>query len=215
MKRIALAIFVVVSIVSLTAQSRGVSALRSFAVPGLSQVIDSRDYGYAMMASEAVIIGSMYFMTNESKVLQRDSYEYAIKFAHLNPGSYNSDFYNNLAKYESSGYNAGGYNAWVRKTAMEQFPYDPVLQQEYIDTYSYGDDQFWAWDASYHRSEYNKLRNRSQDFKDYALVATGVLILNHLVSGIDVLRYNAQPKRSHISFGQQGKTPLLQLSYIW
>jgi len=215
MKHLSLVLFALISVFPLAAQSRGVVFLRSLAVPGLSQVIDGRDYGYAMMTSEALIIGSMYFMTNESKVLKQDSYEYAIKFAHLNPGSYNSDFYNNLAKYESSGYDAGGYNAWVRKTAMEQFPYDPILQQEYIDTYSYGDDQYWAWDASTHRSEYNKLRNRSQDFKDYAMVATGVLILNHLVSGIDALRYNAQANRSHVSFGLKDKTPLLQLSYTW
>jgi len=186
---------------------------KSLLVPGWSQVSAGRNYGYAMLSSEVTILGSMFYLHTESSVLKQDSYEYAIKFAHLNPGSYDNEFYNNLARYGSSGYeDADGYNAFVVKTAQQLYPYDPEQQQVYIDEHSYGDDHYWDWDSPADRSQFNKLRNRSQDFKDYALVAGGVLILNHLISAVDVMRLNAEHRRSHFSLGMKEKTPLLVLS---
>lgn len=191
------------------------SVLKAMVLPGWPLAASGKNYGYVMLTAEAGIIGTLYYLNTESKALKQDSYEYAIKFAHLNPGSYNTDFFNNLARYESSGFDAGGYNAWVLKTAMEMYPYDPVQQQDYIDANSYGDERYWTWDSPANRSQYNKLRNRSQDYKDYAMVAGGVLILNHLVSTVDMLRTNAEKRRSHLSFDLQDKTPVLKLSYHW
>ncbi len=213
MKRISL--FLGLILCSLLSAQTGSSVLKALVLPGWPQAASGKGYGYVMLGAEAGIIGSIYFLKTESKALKQDSYEYAIKFAHLNPGDYGSGFYNNLARYESSGYDAGGYNAWVLKNAMEMFPYDPAQQQDYIDANSYGDDNFWAWDSPDNRSQYNKLRNRSQDYKDYALVAGGVLILNHLVSTVDMLRTNAEKRRSQISFDLKDKTPILKLSYKW
>lgn len=213
MKRIYLICLALILAISLSAEKRGVQLIKSLVIPGWSQISSGRDYGYVMLSSEVAIIGSMAFFNNESKGLMRESYEYAIKFAHLNPNHYDTEFYNHLARYESSGFDTGGYNAWVRKIALETYPYDPLLQQEYIDTHSYGDDKYWSWDDSGKRSEYNRLRNRSSDFKDYALVAGGVMLLNHLVSGIDVMRYTAKPRSSQLSFSVQDRTPLVNISY--
>jgi len=213
MKKLLL-ILTVCLVASLSAQT-GSSFLKGLLVPGWPQAQAGKNYGYVMLTAEAGIIGSILYLNSESKTLKQDSYEYAIKFAHLNPGEYDSEFYNNLARYESSGFDPSGYNNWVRQTAMELYPHDPNLQQEYIDQNSYGDDQYWYWDSPANRSEYNKRRNRSQDYKDYALVAGGVLILNHLASAIDVLRSNAEKRRSHISFDLQDKTPIMKISYQW
>lgn len=215
MKRL-LALLITISLLSSAfAAGKGVSFLRSMVIPGYSQVASGRNYGYAMMASEATIIGGLVFFNEESDLLLQESYEYAIKFAHLTPGSYDNDFFTNISKFESSGYDANGYNAMVRKTALEQFPYDPIAQQEYIDANSYGEDKYWSWDNPSNRSAFNKLRNDSQDYEDYAKVAVGVLILNHLISGIDVLRYSSEAKRSHVYFKLKQRTPMMVLSYQW
>ncbi|MBP7333261.1 MAG: hypothetical protein KA963_00945, partial [Candidatus Cloacimonas sp.] len=84
-----------------------------------------------------------------------------------------------------------------------------------IDENAYGTDKYWYWDSSNHRSEYNKIRNRSMDYDDYALVAGGVLILNHLISTIDALRITAPNKKAGVSFNLQNKTPILQINYHW
>ncbi len=214
MRRLILLLICLSILASLAAREKA-SVLKSLLVPGWGQISAGHDYGYAMLGAELGIIGSLFYLNSESDAFKQDSYEYAIKFAHLNPADYDNDFFNHLARYESSGFDAGGYNAWVLKTAMDLYPYDPVQQQEYIQANSYGADRYWYWDGSEHRSKYNKLRNRSQDYLDYAKEAGGVLILKHLVGVVDVLRLNAEKRRSYISFDMMDKTPLLQVNYNW
>lgn len=215
LKRTIISLIILITVSACFAQSKGAMFLKSMVVPGYSQVRSGRDYGYAMMASEVAIIGSMFYLNNESDVLIQESYEYAYKFAHLSPGDYDNDFYTNLARYESSGFDVNGYNAMIRQRAMAQYPYDPVAQQAYIDANSYGPDKYWSWDSTSYRGEYSHMRNRSQDFEDYAKIVAGVLILNHVISGVDVLRFSAEEKRSHVYFGVKNKNPMLFLSYKW
>ncbi|MDD4309417.1 MAG: hypothetical protein PHO32_03480 [Candidatus Cloacimonetes bacterium] len=215
MKRFLL-IFSVLTICTLAhATSKGKMFVRSLVVPGYSQVASGNNYGYLMMASEISIIGGMLYVDKESKLLLDESYEYAIKFAHVNPGNYDSQFYYNLSRFESSGFDANGYNAKVRKEAMELFPYDPIAQQSYIDDNSYGDDRYWNWDDPTNRSSFNKMRNKSQDYESYAKVAIGVLILNHLVSGIDILRYSEEEQSTNVYFQMKNSTPMMFLNYKW
>jgi len=198
------------------AQNRGIGFIKALAVPGWQQVAEGKNYGYAMLASELAIIGSVFYLNNESDILMQDSYEYAVKFAHLQPGSYDNKFYNSLSRYESSGFDANGYNAMIRQTAMTMYPYDAIAQQQYIDQNSYKDDLFFSWDSPQHRSQYNKLRNRSNDFEDYASVAVGVLILNHLVSGVDYLLFSGRDRsRTEVYFGVKNNEPMLFMNYRW
>jgi hypothetical protein len=216
MKKVSIIIIALCIYAHVSGINRGLGLLRAIAVPGWSQVASGHNYGYAMLASEAAIIGSMYYMNNESNILLQDSYEYAIKYAHLNPGEYDNKFYNNLSRFESSGFDANGYNALVRQTAMSMYPYDPVAQQNYIDENGYSDDKYWYWDATSHRNQYNKLRNRSQDMENYASVTVGVLILNHLISGVDYLLFSSRDERhTEVYFGVKDKSPMLFLNYHW
>lgn len=212
-----IAISLLVSIFSLSfAVSRGVGFLRALAVPGWSQIASGHNYGYAMVASELGIIGSLMYFGNESDVLKQDSYEYAVKFAHLNPGYYDSKFYNNLSRYESSGFDANGYNAMVRQTAMTMFPYDASAQQSYIDENGYFENKYWSWDSPSDRSQYDKLRNKSQDYEDYASVTAGVLILNHLISGVDYLLFSERDKeKANVYMSVKDNEPILCFKYRW
>jgi hypothetical protein len=89
------------------------------------------------------------------------------------------------------------------------------MQQQYIAENCYTDDQYWYWDSSENRNQYNKIRNRSNDYRDYAMVTGGILLLNHLTSAIDVMRWSAEAKRGNISFSLKERTPILQLNYQW
>ena len=80
-----------------------------------------------MLASEVLLWSASYYTSNEISLQNRSTYEYALKFAHIYPGSYDSQYYRDLAKYNSSGYEAGGYNAMIRQTAIDMYPYDLSL----------------------------------------------------------------------------------------
>lgn len=200
---------------SLLAESKGWQLVQSLAVPGLSQVRSGRNYGYAMLASEAGIIYSMFYLSSEKDLKTRESYDYALKFAHLQPGDYPDDFYRNLGKYSSSGYEQGGYNSMVRQVAQGLYPGNLEAQQNYIDANAYSDQFYWAWDSTSNLSEYAGIRSKIQDLKDFGMMATGVLIVNHLVSGVDVLRYFAQAKHSQVYLDIKDRKPMLILNLEW
>ncbi|MDD2506731.1 MAG: hypothetical protein PHQ78_05385 [Candidatus Cloacimonetes bacterium] len=164
------------------------------------------------MATEAVFIGTQLYCNSEAKLLRDESYTYALKFAHINPGHYDSSFYKNLGKYNSSGFDAMGYNASVREEALSLYPGDPISQQQYIDDHAYGEDNYWNWDSEQHKSSFNGMRNDALDFESYAQLALGVTILNHLWSGIDALRHSKQKRDAQFSIDILHNVPLLKLS---
>ncbi len=71
---------------------------------------------------------------------------------------------------------------------------------------------FRSWESAAKRAEYNRMRNDSQDLESYGKLVVGVLILNHLVSGIDILRSQAQERRTQLSMELHQSTPMLKLS---
>lgn len=199
----------------LAAESTGLQLVQSLAVPGLSQVRNGRNYGYGMLAAEASIISSLLYLNQESKLKTRDSYEYALKFAHLEPGEYNDRFFRDLSRYNSNGFEAGGFNATIREEAIRLFPHDPAQQQIYIEENMYSDAFGWNWDSVDNRGEYVQTRTQAQDLQDYGMLAVGVLIVNHLISGIDVLRYNAKDRQAQVYLDIKDRSPMLKLNFEW
>jgi hypothetical protein len=215
MKRLILCALALTIALSLAAKSKGFEMLKSLAVPGLSQVTNGRAYGYAMMASEVGIISSMMYFNNEEKLKAREAYEFALKFAHINMGKYSDQYFRTLSRYDSSGFEAGGYNYEVLETARQIYPHDPEAQQQYVDANAIPDDQAWNWDSTETRGKYSKIRIKSQDMRDYGSIAVGVLILNHLVSGVDVLRFFTESARSQVYIDYDGDKALLMLNIHW
>jgi len=194
------------------AWAQGKEFLLSLAVPGYSQVRQGKSYGYAMLAAEAALIGTSLYLGSEADLLMDESYTYALKYAQINPANYGPEYLKNLGKFNSSGYDADGYNATIRRQAQSIFPGDPTAQQSYIEANAYGEELYWKWENAGKRAEYNRMRNNSQDLKSYGKLVLGVLILNHLASGIDVLRANAQARRTQLSLDLIHNVPILKLS---
>jgi hypothetical protein len=215
LKRTLVTFTILLLAVSLSSQSKGLEFLKSLAVPGLSQVTNGRAYGYGMMVAEVGIISGMFYINNERDLKARETYEFAIKHAHINPGDYSEEYFRNLSRFNSSGFDADGFNARVRQTAMDLYPNDPISQQLYIDNHAYGEDMSWNWDSPSLRGQYSKIRIKTQDLRDFGKIAVGVLILNHLVSGIDVLRFFSETTRSQVYFDIKDNHPMLMLGMEW
>jgi hypothetical protein len=199
----------------LAAESRGVRFLQSAAVPGLSQIREGRGYGCAMLGAEVGIISTMLFLNEEENLKAQEYYEYALKFAHIAPGEYEDQYYRDLSRYNSSGYEAGGYNATVREKAISLYPDDPVQQQAYIDANIYTDEYAWNWDSVDNRGAYSKIRIQTKSLRDYGMLAVGVLIVNHLVSSIDVLRYTSQEAKAQVYLDIKDRSPMLMVNVQW
>jgi hypothetical protein len=214
-KRLIPLLLLLAAVTILPAENKGWKFLQSIAVPGLSQIRDGRHYGYAMLTSEVGIISSMLYLNTEEKLKTQEYYEYAIKYAHIGVGEYPDQYFRDLSRYSSSGYDAGGYNAQVRETAIQLFPYDTTSQQAYINEHAYTDGQSWNWDSVDNRSAYSKIRVQTQDLRDYSKLAVGVLIVNHLISGIDVLRLISESNRSQVYLDIKDKTPTVNLRVEW
>ncbi|MDD3532949.1 MAG: hypothetical protein PHR27_02815 [Candidatus Cloacimonetes bacterium] len=203
-------LFCILAVSGLWAQ--GKDLLLALAVPGYTQVRNVKSYGYGMLAAEAALIGTYLYLGSEADLLLDNSYTYALKFAQVNPADYDAEFLKNLGKYNSSGFDADGYNAMIRQEAQRLFSNDPVAQQNYINEHSYGEDHYWRWESADRRAKYNRMRNDSQDLKSYGKLVVGVIILNHLASGINVLQSQAQERRTQISMDLYRNVPMLKLS---
>jgi len=212
MKKISLTIICVLLAFALMADSRGWTIVQSLALPGLGQVRNDRSYGYAMLGAEVGVIGSMFFLSSERNLKDRESYDYALKYANLQPGSYPESFFFDLTKYYSSDFTTGGYNEMVRQEALRLYPTDPVAQQAYIDANGYDEDHYWKWESPANRSEYASMRHQMQNLQDYGKIAVGVLIVNHIISGMDALIFTRPVHKPQAWLKVDNDTPLLMLS---
>ena len=186
--------------------------LKSALIPGWGQVSIDRNYGYAMMTTEVLFWSTLFYHNTEQKLKDKESYEFALKFAHINPDSYSSQYYRDLAKYNSSGLEAGGYNAMVRQTAINLYPDNYAMQQAYFDENSIPDEMAWSWDSYQLRKEFSTTRKEILELKDRAQLITGLLIANHVLSSIDMLRLKKHWQNVHPSFTLYKDTPIFNLT---
>ncbi|HOH46352.1 MAG TPA: hypothetical protein PLX59_00810 [Candidatus Cloacimonadota bacterium] len=212
MKQLSILLLVLVAIIPVFGQNRAGAFVLSAGLPGAFQISKGHDYGYAMLGAEIGLWGTLFFLSNEQKLSQTDYVDYAIRYAHISPGDYSQDYYSHLSRYSSSGYEAGGYNAMIRQQARDLYPYDSASQQQYIDANIYPEELGWQWESLANRREYNKIRIYNKNLKDYSKIATGVLVLNHLISTIDFLRYPLGDN-SRVSFGFNGDKTMLLMDY--
>lgn len=185
--------------------------LKSALVPGWGQLSIDKNYGYGMLSGEVLLWSTLFYNNNEQDLRHESSYEYALKFAGVNPGKYSSQYYRDLAIYNSSGFEAGGYNAMVRQTAINLYPSQLDMQQQYIDANAIPDEMSWQWESSTRRKKYSTMRKEILEMKDTAQVITGIIIANHIISGIDMLRQKKHWKNVNTSVGYLQKTPTINL----
>ncbi len=193
----------------------GLMFLQSLAVPGMGELWQGNNSGYVFIASEILLWSSMFYFQEESHLSKRHAYETALEYAHVTPRDYSDEYYHHLSKYDSSGYEAGGYNEGIRRTAINLYPGDAEAQALYIQNNAYSDDYSWNWDSDERKNQYTKHYKDIQTNKDYAQAMIGGIVLNHLVSGFNSLFYARKTNR-RIEMGvhmDHDMTPVLSASW--
>lgn len=217
-KGILVVLLLSVIVTALPAQERikPISVLaRSLVLPGWGEVYMGDNRGYVFMAAEVLLWASYFYCLEESDLNETASYEYALEYAHIQPGDYDEEYFLHLQKYNSSGFESGGYNENIRRLAITLYPDDPDAQQAYIENNMYGSGEAWHWDSRQSRSYFTQLRNDVVHFNDYATTVTGVIVVNHIISGLNALLKARSHNRNldfSMGFGRDF-TPMLRGSY--
>jgi hypothetical protein len=185
----------------------GISLLKSAVLPGWGEVSAGNKIGYVFMASEVLLWSSKFYFIQEAKLKDKQSFNYAIKHAGIDPSSnYDDDFFYHLSRYDSYGYSTGGYNLFIVEQAESLYPDSVEQQNEYIQDNAYNESHFWEWEDNDVQYDYSIMRKRILEYNDYSQALTGAIIANHLVSAItSLISSNKRKRRSEFGIFPDSK----------
>ena len=188
---------------------------RSLLIPGWGELSQKNNSGYILLTSELLFWSSRYYFLEEADLKDKASFNYAVKFAHIDPNrAYSNEYFFHLKKYDSSGYETGGYNAYIVELAKNLYPEDLEAQTAYINANAYSDEHFWQWDDDNKQHEYAILRKRIIQYNDYAKTLIGAILANHLISAINSLRIHSKLKRLQAGIElNSNMDPLISIKY--
>jgi len=189
--------------------------LRSALIPGWGELAADNKTGFVFLTTEIVLISSRFYFLEEADLKEKASYNYAVKYAHIDPDiDITDEHYYHMSRYESSGFDTGGYNAYIVEIAKARFLDDPDAQTQYIENNTYTNDEFWEWDNEDEQRKYSTLRKNITHYGDYAKAVTGAIIANHIISALNAFRASSRLKNlnAHIQFDNT-MNPIFTLQY--
>ncbi|MCD6176967.1 MAG: hypothetical protein J7K29_03930 [Candidatus Cloacimonetes bacterium] len=213
-----LLILILISITSFTVAKEvniKTHMLRSALIPGWGELAAGNKTGLIFLASEIVLLSSRFYFLEEADLKAKASFNYAVKYAHINPNIDIADeYYYHLSRYMNSGFNTGGYNAYIVEIAKARFPDDQEAQTQYIEENEYSDDEYWGWDDSIKQNKYSILRKRITQYGDYAKAITGAVIANHIISALNAFRVSSRLKNLNAQVQlDNNMNPIFTLQY--
>ncbi len=189
--------------------------LRSALIPGWGELAADNKTGLIFLASEVILLSSCFYFLEEADLKEKSSFNYAVKYAHIDPNiDITDEYYYHMSRYSSSGFNTGGYNAYIVEIAKARYPDDPEAQTQYIEENSYSDDEYWGWDDEDKQNNYSILRKRITQYGDYAKALTGAVIANHIISALNAFRISSHLKNlnAQVQF-DSNMNPVFTLQY--
>ncbi len=171
-----------------TTPSRGKAFLLSFLVPGLGEYYAGSNKMAKIFLGTEVALWTTYFGLRMYGNWREDDYKnFAIAHAHINPAGKDHDYFVNIEHFDD----IGAYN-------------QKKLQQRNINAlYPENKEYSWKWDSKKNRLKYEQLRMSSDRAFSSSVLVIGVVVLNHLISGIDAMRLalKADKEKSDLKMG--------------
>ncbi|MBW6515887.1 MAG: hypothetical protein K0B81_04625 [Candidatus Cloacimonetes bacterium] len=195
------------------------SFLKSAVVPGWGELSLGNKSGYVFLASELLLWSGRLYFLEEVKLREEEAYVYAMKYAGLQPGKYSNDYFDLLSRYNSSGFETGGYNEMVLIRAQTLYPDDTEAQNQYIlDNAILDQSLYWDWETRENRRQYSIMRKNADHNRDYAKAVIGVIVANHVISAINAVRVTSNINRRNriqvgLDFDRKDMIPLIKASY--
>lgn len=145
---------------------------KSLILPGWGEhSIDHHTRAYVMNGTELGLWVSYALFHLSGRSLERDMKAYAAVHAGINPAGKDLFYFTDMGNY------------------MNLYEYNDQKLRNRQSIYLYPDDEeyFWAWDSDDARREFDEQRIRSQELLQMATFALGGLVLNRIVSVIDII----------------------------
>jgi len=182
-----------------------VSFAKSAIIPGWGELSQKNNSGYFFLSSEIALHITKYYFNNESDIKINESKNFAYKKAGMTSNLKSEDQLIMVGKYNSSGFESGGYNEHIVLTARQIYPNDTASQETYISQNALSEDFHWNWDSKQSRNKYLIMRKKSMELKDYAKSISGFVILNHAISAFNAARITNKKVNLGIDLNSQNK----------
>jgi TM2 domain-containing membrane protein YozV len=153
-------------------KSTGIALLLSAVMPGMGELyVGDYSTGKYFTAAEIALWVTALSMSSYSTWLEKNYKQYAKSKAGVQGDSFDSDYYANLANYNS----------------LEEYNNEKAFNREYSSMYDVN-SRYWKWNTVTERKSYRTLWVSSRQANNNIRFATGAMILNRIASMINAVR---------------------------
>lgn len=162
-------------------KSGGKYVLLSLVLPGAGEwFLGHKGHAKFFLGTELALWAGYLGTQGYIGVLENDFHSYAAVHAGVTTGGKNDQFWIDIG-------NSDNIYAYNEKRLVER---------RLEDVYPEDDAHYWQWDSKTNRDKYNDMRFKQHDWKQRANIIIGGVILNRLVSAIDVIRLIRKEKKA-------------------
>jgi len=161
--------------------------IKSLILPGWGEIgLDKPSRGKTFLYAEAALIISAYSFHKLSNSYESDYMAYAMEHASVNLD--NQDYM--FALDVGSNDNITDFNSIKRRqrSVLMNLDSDGYVLREYgREVYPEGENYDWDWDSDLNREIFNSMRIKSINYEKYVGFTLAGMILNRIISLIDVM----------------------------
>jgi len=191
--------------------------IKSLLLPGWGELaLEEKSRGKFFLYAESILIISAYSFNSLSNIHKSDYIAYAAQHANVNLSNQDYMFALDVGNND----NIEDFNSNKRRQRSLLMNLDSqgyVIREYGHEIYPEGINYDWDWDSASNRSIFNSMRIKSINYEKYAGFALAGMILNRIVSLIDVIllerRTNARISSVVIPKGYDGMELQLYIKF--
>lgn len=161
--------------------SKDTGFLPSLIIPGFHELSGGGKRGYVYAAGEAIFISVYGVQTYQ----RRSTFNFSRTFAFDNAGVVLPSTYTEDWRIVESALSYEDYIEELYRRARQIYPDDPTKQDEYVNKNRPG--YYWRWDDTQSFLKFQNLLRRYREITSRRTLLLGLIVLNHLASGVDYL----------------------------
>jgi len=183
LKKLTFTLITLVFLVNLVAEktfSTKKAFLFSAVVPGAGEFY-TRSYvkGSVSLITEIALISSLVYFNNEQDRAVNSYKKYASTKLGINQDM-EDDYYKTIASFVSN----RQYDENVRLNAQNYYGYGTIGYNDFVTANSISEELAWDWESTAQLQKYKDIRSRKQDYRQYASIASGIMIVHHIYSAV-------------------------------
>ena len=151
------------------------------AIPGYHLISSKNPRGYIYAANEIFLISYYGVKAYEA----RNIFNYCRTFAYENAGVLLPPTYDQIWRTVESDLSYDEYIEYLYREARQIYPDNPVKQDEYVN--SRKPEAYWKWRDTQSYLQFQKFLKRYRELGGLKTMVLGLVILNHMASGVDYL----------------------------